>query len=60
MTMNLPPSPIESDALIGPVIILFFWIIEGICLLPGVFKKNKCRIQLRSTIEYYTQIRNIE
>ncbi|MHA2194573.1 MAG: hypothetical protein ACXADW_22110 [Candidatus Hodarchaeales archaeon] len=40
ITMNLPPSPIESDALIGPVIILFFWVLEGICIIPKILKRH--------------------
>ncbi|MHA2180772.1 MAG: hypothetical protein ACXAAH_05050 [Promethearchaeota archaeon] len=39
-TITLPPSPIESDALLGPVIILFIWVIEGICIIPKIIKRH--------------------
>ncbi|MHA1932048.1 MAG: hypothetical protein ACW96X_05880, partial [Promethearchaeota archaeon] len=40
ITITLPPSPIESDALLGPVIILFIWVIEGICIIPKIIKRH--------------------
>jgi hypothetical protein len=40
ITINLPPSPIESDALLGPVIVLFIWAIEGICVIPKIIKRH--------------------
>ncbi|MFW9897392.1 MAG: hypothetical protein ACFFD7_16425 [Candidatus Thorarchaeota archaeon] len=40
-TTNLPPSPIQSDAALGPIIILFFWVIEGICIIPKIVKRHR-------------------
>ena len=39
-TINLPRPPPETDALLGSVIILFIWVIEGICIIPKIIKRR--------------------
>ena len=39
-TINLTPSIPETDAALGPVIVLFIWVIGGICIIPKIIKKH--------------------
>lgn len=34
------PTTTETDAALGPVIVLFIWVIEGICIIPKIIKRH--------------------
>ncbi|MHA2010281.1 MAG: hypothetical protein ACW980_23440 [Promethearchaeota archaeon] len=45
ISIMFTPTTSVTDAALGPVIVLFFWIIEGVCILPKIFKRHKSQKQ---------------